>query len=341
MNTASALDPNLGGNPDPVGDPDTAGNPDTGGDLVAAIALLAQTLVAQNGPPPPAPYAPIAPVTMPTRLREPDTFDGSDASKLRVFILQCNLHFQDHANAFTSDRAKVAYALSYLTGPSLGRFEPGLFALTPPAWVHHWDLFHAELESNFGPFDPVGDAKTEIENLVMTKGSRSATYFVEFNHLASRIQWDDHALLRQAYKGLACHIKNEMVHHDWPVTLQDLRKLVQTINHRYWEWKAEVMREANPTSRVDPRNDPKTGKNPKATPKGKSLENPKPGPDLVGKLKLTPQERQRCMDNSLCLFCRKTGHIAKECPKSTAIAARARAAVTVLQESFVKEAKKD
>ena len=124
-----------------------------------------------------------------------------------------------------------------------------------------------------------------------------------------------------------------MVHHERPITLRDLRKLIQTIDHRYWEWKAEVTREANPTSRIDPRNDPKTGKNPEAMPKGKSPENPQPGPDFVGKLgkhgKLTPQERQRRMDNSLCLFCGKTGHIAKECPKSTAIAARARAAVTV------------
>ena len=142
-------------------------------------------------------------------------------------------------------------------------------------------MFHAKLESNFGPFNLVGDAEAEIENLVMTEGSRSVTYFVEFNHLASRIQWDDHALLRQAYKGLAHRIKNEMVHHNQPVTLRDLRKLIQTIDHRYWERKAEVTCEANPTSRIDPRNDPKTGKNPEAMPKGKSPENPKPSPDLV------------------------------------------------------------
>ena len=104
------------------------------------------------------------------------------------------------------------------------------------------------------------------------------------------------------------------------------------------------MHKANPTSRVDPRNDPKTGKTPQAMPKGKAPEKPKPDPNLTRKLgkdrKLTPQERQRHMDNSLCLFCRKTGHIAKECPKSTAIAAQARAAITELQESFVEEAKK-
>ena len=103
MNTASAPDPDMGG------------NPDMGGDLAAAIALLAQTLAAQNAHPPPASHTPAVPVTVPTRLREPDTFDGSDVSKLRVFILQCSLHFQDRANAFSSGRAKVVYALSYLT----------------------------------------------------------------------------------------------------------------------------------------------------------------------------------------------------------------------------------
>ena len=83
---------------------------------------------------------------------------------------------------------------------------------------------------------------------------------------------------------------------------------------------------------------------PEAAPKGKAPENPKSGPDLTRKLgkdgKLTPQERQRHMDNSLCLFCGKMGHIAKECPKSTTITAQARATIAELQEPFVKEAKK-
>ena len=53
-----------------------------GGDLAAAIALLAQTLAAKNVCPPPAPHASAVPVTSPTRLREPDTFNGSDVNKL-------------------------------------------------------------------------------------------------------------------------------------------------------------------------------------------------------------------------------------------------------------------
>ena len=61
------------------------------------------------------------------------------------------------------------------------------------------------------------------------------------------------------------------------------------------------MCEANLTSKVDPKGDPKVARNPEAASKGKALENPKPGLDLPRKLgkdgKLTPQEHQRRMDN--------------------------------------------
>ena len=70
-----------------------APDPDTGGNLAASIALLAQTLATQNVHPPAAQSAPAVLVTSLTRLREPNTFDGSDTNKLRVFILQCSLHF--------------------------------------------------------------------------------------------------------------------------------------------------------------------------------------------------------------------------------------------------------
>ena len=221
-------------------------DPNMGGDLAAAIAWLAQTLATQNVHPQPAPNAPATLVALPTRLREPDTFNSSDVNKLQVFILQCSLHFQDHANTFSSDRAKVVYTLSFLTGPALSWFKPRLFDPSPPTWVHNWDLFCTELESNFGPFDPVREAKAKIKTLVMAEGSHSTTYFMEFNHLASRIQWGDHALLQQAYKGLAHCIKNEMVHHNWPITLLALHKLIQAIDYHYWEWKAEITCKANP-----------------------------------------------------------------------------------------------
>src|SRR5882724_10441766 len=84
------------------------------------------------------------------KLREPDTFDGSDPQKLHTFILQCKLNFHDWKDLFEDKAAKVNYALSYLKGIALDCFEPTLLGSNPPEWLSKFDLFVAELKSNFG-----------------------------------------------------------------------------------------------------------------------------------------------------------------------------------------------
>src|SRR6266481_2855838 len=309
------------------------------GDLAAAITLLAQTLAAPK------------PMSVPTtKLRELDTFDRADPNKLRTFILQCSLHFRDRTNAFASNRAKVAYALSFLTGPALGWFEPMLFDPDEePPWLSDWPLFQNELSANFKSFDPVGEAEAEIEGLRMPKNSWVTLYFVEFNRLAACLQWGDSALLQQAYKGLAWRVKNEMVHHEKPTSLPALRKLVQSIDSRYWERKAEVARETHQPmgkhdSRTDPKSDQRTGKTTEPQPKarGNPTEAAKMGPDLTGKLgkdgKLTPAEQQCRMENNLCLFCGNTGHLAKDCSKVPSTV-KARATTTAPEPATIAEVK--
>jgi len=58
------------------------------------------------------------------KVWELDTFDSTDPKKLRTFLVQCELCFQDHAKAFRLDRAKVTFAQSYLKGMTLEWFEP-------------------------------------------------------------------------------------------------------------------------------------------------------------------------------------------------------------------------
>src|SRR6266481_6041754 len=124
-------------------------------------------------------------------------------------------------------------------------YTPGvLYTDNPPPWVSSYDLFHEELESNFGSFDLEGEAEAELEVLRMPENDRATKYFVEFNRLSSRIKWGEAALRRQAYNGLARRIKNEMVHHPKPTSLADLRKLVQAIDSRFWERKAEIVRDS-------------------------------------------------------------------------------------------------
>src|SRR5882724_6449395 len=69
------------------------------------------------------------------KLREPDTFDGSNPQKLHTLILQCKLNFHDRKDLFEDETAKVNYALSYLKGIALDCFEPALLDPNPPVWL--------------------------------------------------------------------------------------------------------------------------------------------------------------------------------------------------------------
>ena len=131
-----------------------------------------------------------------------------------------------------------------------------------------------------------------------------------------------------------------MVHHDKPTTLAGLRKLVQAIDSRYWECKAEVSRETTASGSSSHKNENKSSDNTKSDKsksssqstqkssnqssgssqsKGSSSEPKKSNPNLSSKLgkdgKLTQQERQRRLDKNLCLFCGAPGHMAKDCQK--------------------------
>ncbi|KIN96494.1 hypothetical protein M404DRAFT_111725, partial [Pisolithus tinctorius Marx 270] len=147
-----------------------------------------------------------------TKVREPDTFDGSDPKKLHEFLVQCELNFQDHPCAFRSDRAKVTFTQSYLKGMALAWFKPDL--LNPdnydcPLWMDDYHEFLQELTTNFGPHDAIADAIQQLENLTMKDGSRITKY-------------DEIARVRK------------------PSTLTQLCELAQTIDAHYWECKAEI-----------------------------------------------------------------------------------------------------
>jgi len=67
-----------------------------------------------------------------TKVRKPDTFDGTDPKKLRTFLVQCELNFQDRPKAFCTDRTKVTFMQSYLKGMALEWFEPDLLGAGDP-----------------------------------------------------------------------------------------------------------------------------------------------------------------------------------------------------------------
>jgi len=133
------------------------------------------------------------------KVQDPDTFDSTDPKKLRTFLVQCELCFQDRANAFHLDRAKITFAQSYLKGMALEWFEPDLLKSADPSnrprWMDNWITFVAELQSTFRPHNPVADAEHQLDLLQMKDSHRVMWYIVDFNQLASQIRgYSDGAL---------------------------------------------------------------------------------------------------------------------------------------------------
>ena len=286
-----------------------------------------------------------------TNVKEPEPFSGKDPKKLKSFLLQCRLCFRDRPTAFSKDSKKVNFALSYLKDTAQDWFEPGLSGLTEeiPVWLDDWDAFVEELETNFGPYDQSGDAENELMTLKMKDSQRVSDYLVKFNTLAARCGWDDSALRHHFYMGLPSRLKDDICKEGKPKTLQLMRMKAQESDARYWERRSEISREF-PTERTKEKassskssgnnSGNNSGNSGKFNP-GKSLSDRKKDkkpkqsvsdkPDISHLLgsdgKLTPKEKQRRMDNDLCLFCGKGGHTVSECTNK-ASSSKARAATT-------------
>src|ERR1700723_1826173 len=128
-----------------------------------------------------------------------------------------------------------------------------------------------------------------------------------------------------------------------PDTLSQLRLMAQSIDGRYWEREEETRRERNlqPSEKKPDKlsNQQSSSNNSKKDSKNNAKKNQssnqgsssseKKNPDLSDKLgkdgKLTQAECMCRFNNNLCLFCGGVGHTAKECPKSSSSATKAKA----------------
>src|SRR5271169_4310762 len=260
-----------------------------------------------------------------SKVKEPDTFDGSEPKKLSNFILLCKLYFRNNP-AYTDDSSKVTFALTHLRGTALDYFEPLLSAEDPAPWEEDWPEFVRMLRTQFGPIDPTADAEDNIDNLKMKDNQRILKYNVEFNRLAVQTGWDDSVLRHRYYSGLAERIKDVMGQVGKPSTLEEMRTVAHSIDARHWERAHEKSRSNPDKTNTSSNNNGNKNEKPKSS--------ANPLTDKLGKDgKLTPQERQRRFDNNLCMFCGGLGHTANACPKSSSSTSKAKARAAQASDS--------
>jgi len=118
----------------------------------------------------------------------PDIFNSSDPHKLNHFLFQCRLFFCANPSQFSTNKEKINFALTYLSGVVQDWFEVALqqkdLGYTQP-WLSTWHLFVNKLRVHFGLLDPVEDAANLMDNLRMKPRDKIATYNVEFMRYAA------------------------------------------------------------------------------------------------------------------------------------------------------------
>ena len=297
-----------------------------------------------------------------TKLCKLDQFDSTDPKKLRAFLIQCELNFQDQPCTFCTDRAKVTFAQSYLKGMALEWFEPDLLNnhAERKLWMDSWQEFILELQLTFGPHDPISDAENQLNKVHMKDNQWINKYLVEFNRIASQLRgYGEAALRHHFYNGLLDWIKDKICCIGKPQSQIDMHHLAHKVDACYWERKEEVQCASKQQATSSPSHKSSSGSsNNNATLSKTGQDKPKSGSpssnnnSLLSKAsllttpvnsklgkdgKLMPEERKRCQDNNLCMFCEGAGHFADKCSKKTK-AAKAHVAAAESSESGSKPA---
>ncbi|KAL2079755.1 hypothetical protein ACEWY4_001986 [Coilia grayii] len=237
------------------------------------------------------------------RIGLPERF-GGDPEEVVAFITNCQLTFDLQPRNFASEAARVAFAINLLTGRARLWGTAEYQRLSPAC--RSFGAFAGELRKVFGAGAPTADASREM--MEMRQGKRTvADYSIDFRTIASRSHWNEEALVDAYLHSLAEYMKDELVSHESPTTLDDAIALSIRIDRRVQARRRERGRTSQPPRRST------DGGAAAASRLASSLQESSE-PMEVDRTSLSPAERQRRLAGGLCLYCGGEGHRVTTCP---------------------------
>ena len=236
------------------------------------------------------------------RLPPPERYEG-DPRSCRSFLSTCSLVFELQPSSFPTERSKVAYVITLLSG----RAREWATAV--------WDSNAPECQSFFqfsqamrDTFDRSVSGPAATRQLFrIRQGQRSISdYAIEFRTLAASAGWGERELHGAYFNGLSEPLLDELNTCELPTSLNALIDLTLRIDARLTDRQAarhnrEVVR---------PRDAPRTRNQNTFRP----MDFPEPEPMQVGHSRLPFDERQRRRERHLCLYCGNPGHLIARCP---------------------------
>uniref|UniRef100_A0A8C5DBT5 CCHC-type domain-containing protein n=1 Tax=Gouania willdenowi TaxID=441366 RepID=A0A8C5DBT5_GOUWI len=280
---------------------------------IQQLAVTVTQLVTAVGPnpapaPPPADLAPPLPVSEP-RVGTPERY-GGDPEGCNPFLTNCSILFALQPHTFSTERTKVAFAINHRTERARLWGTAEWERQTPAC--SSFQAFADELCKVFGETSIGPDAGGGL--LGIRQGARTVSdYSIEFRIRALQSQWNAAAQTDAYLLGLNDYIKDELVSHDPPSSLDKLIELATRLDRRI-QARQQEKRHRIPERLPVPRPRPPVDVNHFPAPHEGG-----PEPMHVGRTSLSPEEREHCRQRNLCLYCGKPGHYVFRCPVKGAL----------------------
>ncbi|KIJ33676.1 hypothetical protein M422DRAFT_264293 [Sphaerobolus stellatus SS14] len=254
------------------------------------------------------------------KLRDPDSYDGTNPEKLQNFLFLCSLVFKSKAKIATLEYFELVVMAEYPNKDD----QP-------------------ELKANFGTASPEEDAETALEELKMEKHHQATWFFISFAKYKAKTAYNDHNYYHLVMNAMPDQILKEL---HWvfpmPKSYETLCSMILQIDQRYWNHKKIMeLRQKGASkppataSTAPPRNNSNNNNHQSGNSKSKdNKSNSNRGKTNTSMLtgassskthdnshlgmdrKLTEAEKKHRRDNGLCLVCGIKGHVAQDCRKA-------------------------
>ncbi|MBW0573797.1 hypothetical protein O181_113512 [Austropuccinia psidii MF-1] len=120
-----------------------------------------------------------SPAFKPSSMKATDAFDGTKATKLRGFMQSCQLMVHNDPENFFSDRNKVLYSSSFLTGRAGKWIKPylsNIYNEDPSYLLDEWQLLETQLFTLLGDPNEVRKSEQELDNLPIKESGHVSLY---------------------------------------------------------------------------------------------------------------------------------------------------------------------
>ena len=258
------------------------------------------------------------------KISDPAKFSGK-REDLDPFLLALQNKIHGNASLFPTEDIKMRYTFGLLERTAQDHIAPHMNKLTGAFDFVDFEAFLQVLQTAFADPDARGTAVAKINQIRMNNRDFS-TYYAEFQKYAPHTGYENLVLRDLLKAGLSQELQQLLLPQPaLPARLTEFATLCQSLDKNLQQNSQLRSRFApRPAPRLAPaKPNPITPTSP--APIARPIHPTSGGSghygaapmDLSGvRQKLTPEEKQRRIEEGLCLYCGGLGHLAFQCPEN-------------------------